>query len=333
MNMEEILERLSRGEALTREEAYEVMLNIGRGAYPEAQLAAFLMAYRMRAVTAAELAGFREALLLLAVPAGLDDLHLLDVCGTGGDGKNTFNISTLTAFVCAGAGALVAKHGNAAATSAAGSSDLLQHLGYRFSSDPHKLRRELEEAGICYLHAPLFHPALKQVAPVRKALRVKTFFNILGPLVNPARPRSQLAGVFSLEVQDLYRGVLEDAGIDYAVVHSLDGYDEVSLTGETRLLTRRGEERLSPAALGLPACTPDELAGGATVEENARIFLDILHGQSTPARHNVVVANSALALQCYFPGLSRDEALEKARESLDGGRALQTFRKLIDMQP
>ncbi len=330
--MKEILERLGRKELLTQEEARTVMHNIGTGKYDPLQVAAFLMAYVMRPVTAAELAGFREALLALAVPVDLDGMRLLDVCGTGGDGKNTFNISTLTAFVCAGAGALVAKHGNAAATSAAGSSDVLQHLGYRFSNDPSKLRRELDAAGITYLHAPLFHPALKEVAPVRRTLQVKTFFNILGPMVNPARPQAQLTGVFDRTVQELYRGVFRKAGIDYAVVHSDDGYDEISLTGRTRLLTPAGEEQLTPATLTLSPHRPEELAGGKNVEENARIFVNVLRGKGTPAQEEVVIANSAVALQAYFPALSRDEALQHARDSLLGGKALKKFETLMNLQ-
>ncbi len=244
--MKKILERLSRGEVLEREEARTVMTAIGTGTYSDAQVAAFLTVYLMRPVTSGELAGFREALLELAVPVGLNGLRTLDVCGTGGDGRNTFNISTLTAFVCAGAGAYVVKHGNAAASSASGSSDVMQALGYRFSSDTDKLKKELEETHLCYLHAPLFHPALKQVAPVRKALGVRTFFNILGPMVNPARPASQLVGVFSREVQDLYGGVYAGAGTDYAIVHSLDGYDEISLTAPARVLGNNGESTLTP---------------------------------------------------------------------------------------
>ena len=331
--MKKILEKLSHGEVLDREESRRVMTDIGTGVHDELQVAAFLAAYLTRPVTSQELAGFREALLALAVPVDLDGLRTLDVCGTGGDGKNTFNISTLTAFVCAGAGAYVVKHGNAAATSSAGSSDVMQHLGYRFSADSGKLRRELEETGLCYLHAPLFHPALKRVAPVRKALGVRTFFNILGPMVNPARPQSQLVGVFSREVQDLYGGVYAGTGTDYAIVHSLDGYDEISLTAPARLLRPAGEEVVTPRELFLQQHSPDTLAGGRDVRENAHLFVKVLRGEGTQAQTETVLANSTVALQCYFPQLSFEEAMEKARSSLLGGKAYKAFEKLIDMQP
>ncbi len=330
--MKKILERLSRGEILDTREAREVMTGIGTGRYPDVQIAAFLAVYLMRPVTAGELAGFREALLALAVPVDLDGLRTLDVCGTGGDGRNTFNISTLTAFVCAGAGAYVVKHGNAAATSAAGSSDVMQKLGYRFSADTDKLKKELEITGLCYLHAPLFHPALKQVAPVRKTLGVRTFFNILGPMVNPARPQSQLVGVFSREVQDLYGGVYAGTGTDHVIVHSLDGYDEISLTAPARLLSNNKETLLTPERLNLPQTHPEEITGGKDVKENVSLFLKVLRSEGTPAQTNTVLANSAVALQCYFPELSLEEALDKATDSLMGGRAYQVLEKLITLQ-
>ncbi len=330
--MKKILERLSQGEILSTHEAREVMTGIGTGQYTDAQISAFLTAYIMRPVTAGELAGFREALLELAVPVDLDGLRTLDVCGTGGDGRNTFNISTLTAFVCAGAGARVVKHGNAAATSAAGSSDVMQELGYRFSADMDKLKKELESTGLCYLHAPLFHPALKQVAPVRKALGVRTFFNILGPMVNPARPQSQLVGVFSRDVQDLYGGVYAGTGTDYAIVHSLDGYDEISLTAPARLLNAAGETTLNAEFFSLPENRPEDLAGGKDVEENVSLFLNVLRGEGTPAQTNTVLVNSAVALQCYFPELSLEEAYEKAERSLMSGQAYKVLEKLITLQ-
>jgi anthranilate phosphoribosyltransferase len=330
--MKKILERLSNGEMLDKEEARQVMTDIGTGGHDDLQIAAFLMAYLMRPVTPQELAGFREALLALAVPVDLNGLHTLDVCGTGGDGKNTFNISTLTAFVCAGAGARVVKHGNTAATSAAGSSDVMQHLGYHFSTDTGKLRRELEEAGLSYLHAPFFHPALKHVAPVRRTLGVRTFFNILGPMVNPARPKSQLIGVFSRDVQDLYSGVYAGTDTAYAIVHSHDGYDEISLTAPARLLTPAGEETLTPEHLSLPRNRPAEIAGGNNVKENTEIFLKVLRNEGTPAQTHAVLANSTVALQCYFTGWSREEAYLTAERSLTEGKAYKVFKTLINMQ-
>ena len=331
--MKTILEKLTHGGILDRAEAKEVLKKTGTGTYTDIEIASFLTIYMMRRITAAELSGFREALLELAIPVNLNGFQTMDVCGTGGDEKNTFNISTLTAFVVAGAGAKVVKHGNSAASSAAGSSDIMQYFGYHFSNDNGKLQKELEKAGICYLHAPLFHPALKNVAPVRKTLKVKTFFNILGPMINPARPEKQLVGVFNREVQDLYAEVYAGTTIRYALVHSLDGYDEISLTDDFYLITNDTSQTISPEALSFGTVLPSEISGTQTIRDNAGIFINILEGRGTDAQNHVVLANTAYALQCYFPEISLEEAAGMAEESLLGGKAKQSFQTLMNMQP
>ncbi len=330
--MKEILEKLTQKVILNRNEAREVLKNVASGMYSDIEISSFLTAYMMRPVTAGELAGFREALLELAVPVDLNGYETLDVCGTGGDGKNTFNISTLTAFVAAGAGAKVVKHGNAAASSASGSSDIMQYFGYSFSNSNDKLKKELEQTGICYLHAPLFHPALKNVAPVRKTLRLKTFFNILGPMVNPARPSRQLIGVFNRDVQDLYAGVYASTPVRYFIVHSLDGYDEVSLTSDFRLVTNDTQQTVSPGVLSFGYVPPAALRGGQTLRENAVLFGNILEGQGTAGQNKVVVANAAYALLCYFPEKSLEETTAMAEASLLSGRAKEVFHTLMNMQ-
>ncbi len=331
--MKEILEMLMQGKVLDQTEARGVLTRVASGVYTDIEIASFLTVYLMRKITSEELTGFRDALLDLAVPVNLNGYDIMDVCGTGGDGKNTFNISTLTAFVVAGAGAKVVKHGNSAASSAAGSSDIMQFFGYTFSNRDEKLKKELEETGITYLHAPLFHPALKNVAPVRKALKLKTFFNILGPMVNPARPAKQLIGVFNKEVQDIYAEVYAGTSVSYALVYSLDGYDEISLTSDFRLMTNRASRNVTPAEISLGYIQPRDISGGNNIKENASIFLSILQGEGTPAQNDVVLANATVALQCYFPDMSREEALQTAKESLLGRKAHRVFEKLISLQP
>ncbi|MCD6202518.1 MAG: anthranilate phosphoribosyltransferase [Bacteroidales bacterium] len=330
--MKEVLEKLTQGEVLGQKEAKEVLKKVATGMYSDIEISSFLTVYMMRPVTAGELAGFREALLELAVPVDLNGYETLDVCGTGGDGKNTFNISTLTAFVAAGAGAKVVKHGNTAASSASGSSDIMQYFGYSFSTNKDKLAKEMEKTGICYLHAPLFHPALKNVAPVRKTLRLKTFFNILGPMVNPARPTRQLIGVFNREVQDLYAGVYAKTPVRYFIVHSLDGYDEVSLTSDFRLVTNDAKQTISPGELSFGYIPPAALKGGENLRENAVLFRNILEGQGTAGQNKVVVANAAYALLCYFPEKSLEETTAMAEESLLSDKAKKVFHTLMDMQ-
>jgi len=330
--MKEVLERLYQGEKLERFEANDILLKIGRNSFSEIEIASFLTVFLMREITPAELAGFRDALLQLCVPVDLSDYETIDVCGTGGDGKNTFNISTISSFVLAGAGIKVAKHGNYGVSSPVGSSNVLEHFGYRFSNDQGKLRKEVEQAGITYLHAPLFHPAMKYVAPVRRALKTKTFFNMLGPMINPASPTYQLTGVYSLKVQDLYNEVFNQLGKSYLIIHGLDGYDEISLTGKVRVLSEKVEEFVAPETFGFEPVNPDILFGGHTIEEAAAIFIDILNNQGTTEKKNVVLANSAAAIRCIYPQKSWEDCVATARQSLESGKALQSFKKLISLQ-
>jgi anthranilate phosphoribosyltransferase len=328
--MKETLNYLFEGNVLSQDEAKEALTGIASGKHSNEEIAAFLTVFRMRKITPAELFGFREAMVSLAVPVNLSGYKTIDVCGTGGDGKNTFNISTLSAFVLAGTGAKVVKHGNYGLSSPCGSSNIFEHFGYQFSTDNNKLKNELESCGICYFHAPAFHPAMKYVAPVRKALKVKTFFNMLGPLTNPARPNCQFSGVFSNDVQQMYTEVLKIAGIDHSVVYSLDGYDEISLTGDFSILKKGTETIYSPEKLGLSKVTHDQLHGGNTIEEAAKIFLTVLEGKGTKAQMDVVVANSAFALQVYFPEKSLEDCIELAKASLIGGKAMGVFKKLFN---
>jgi anthranilate phosphoribosyltransferase len=330
--MRKILNYLFEHRTLNRQEAEEVLINIAGNKYSEAEIAAFITVYLMRSITVDELSGFRDALLNLCVRIDLSDFDTIDVCGTGGDGKDTFNISTLTTFVLAGAGAKVTKHGNYAVTSACGSSNILEHFGYKFSADQDKLKRELETSGVCFLHAPLFNPAMKGIGPVRKALKVKTFFNMLGPMINPSRPKKQLIGVYSLELARLYNYLYQRSDIQYTIVHSLDGYDEVSLTGGFKYILNGIEQLMTPEMLNYEPAEPAALRGGQTVSEAAGIFRDILEGSGTAVQTNVVLANSQLALKCYYPSRSIEECRLLAEESLLGGKAASSFRRLIDMQ-
>ncbi len=330
--MKEVLERLYQGEKLNRKEANNILLNIGRNSFTEIELASFLTVYLMREITPSELAGFRDALLQLCVPVDLSGFETIDVCGTGGDGKNTFNISTISSFVLAGAGIKVAKHGNYGVSSQVGSSNILEHFGYRFSSDSNKLRNEVEKAGITYLHAPLFHQAMKYVAPVRHTLKTKTFFNMLGPIINPATPTYQLTGVYSTKVQDLYNQVLCQAGNQYLIVHGLDGYDEIPLTGKVRVLSTGNEEFISPETFGFKPVQPEALYGGETIEEAAAIFINVLHNQCTIEQKQVVLANTAAAIRCINPPYSWEDCVEIARESLESGKASESFKNLISLQ-
>jgi anthranilate phosphoribosyltransferase len=329
--MKQILNKLFEHQCLSREEAYETLTEITRGEVNEAQIAAFLTVYLMRSISVEELDGFRQALLDLCIRLDVDDFETIDLCGTGGDGKNTFNISTLSSFVVAGAGGKVVKHGNYGVSSVCGSSNVLEAMGYRFKNEASSLRRELDEAGICFLHAPMFHPALKNVGPVRRALGIKTFFNMLGPLVNPAFPDCQLTGVFNLELQRLYGYLLQPTGRRFNVVHTLGGYDELSLTAPAKSVSNRGEETLTPAVFG-GAVSETDLAGGSTVEASVKLFTEILEGKGTTAQNRVVVANSALALQCIYPEKSLESCMAAASESLESGKALGALKKLIAMQ-
>lgn len=327
--MKDLLESLYRGRRLDRPAARQLMLRIGEGDVAAAQIAALTAVYRMRPITAAELGGFREALLELCVPVRLDRSDTLDIVGTGGDGKNTFNISTTAAFVIAGAGVPVTKHGSYGVSSNSGSSDVLLHLGVEFATDSAGLQAQLDRAGICFLHAPLFHPALKHAVPVRRALRVKTFFNMLGPLVNPLQPDYQLFGTYDLPLAALYQELLREANKQFTVVYALDGYDEVSLTGAFQLRTADDTRLYQPTDFGLSVYAPEALYGGKDAADAAKILLDVLKTTATPAQRDAVLANAAVAIRTARPGSSLPDALAAARESLDSGAALRGLTRLL----
>ncbi|MFI5149167.1 MAG: anthranilate phosphoribosyltransferase [Bacteroidia bacterium] len=327
--MKELLTRLMEHKSLDKEEAGEALRRITAGACNPSQLAAFLTVFMMRPITVEELRGFRDALLDLCLKVDLGGMDTIDLCGTGGDGKNTFNISTISSLVVAGAGIPVAKHGNYGVSSVSGSSNVMEYLGYRFTNNVDELKKQMDTCGICFMHAPLFHPAMKTVASARKELGMKTFFNMLGPLVNPSFPKYQLTGVFSLELMRLYHYLLENSGRQFTLVHSLDGYDELSLTGGFRLVSNRQEQSLTPEHIGLRRCLPAELTGGDTIEDSAKIFTAVLQGKGTQVQQDVVCANAALAIHCVCPEQSMDSALARARESLESKKALSIFKKLI----
>ena len=327
--MKEILNHLIEHRTLGKEQAREVLKKIATGEYNTSSIAAFMTVYLMRSITVEELSGFREAMLELCVPVEIPEYDAIDLCGTGGDGKDTFNISTLASFIVAGAGQPVAKHGNTGVSSICGSSNLLASFGYEFTNDIDKIRRSMDEAGICFLHAPLFHPAMKNVAPIRKELGVKTFFNMLGPMVNPSFPKKQLVGVFSLELARLYAYLYQEQEVDFNIIHALDGYDEISLTGDFKMIGNKGEKLYSPEDLDLPKIHAESIAGGTTVEESSKIFQEILKGNGSEAQNAVVLANAASALVTARPGLSFLEAIGQAEESLLSGKALDVFRKLV----
>ncbi len=325
--MKNILNRLIAQETLSQEEAKSVLVNISSGQYNPSQISAFLTVFMMRNITVDELSGFRQALLELCIPIDFSEYNTVDLCGTGGDGKDTFNISTLASFVVAGTGIKVAKHGNYGISSVSGSSNVMENLGVKFSNDANFLKRCLDEANISILHAPLFHPAMKNVGPIRKELGVKTFFNMLGPMVNPSFPKNQTVGVFSLELARMYAYLYQNTEVNYTILHSLDGYDEISLTGQTKIIAKKSESMISPKDFRLQAISPDEIQGGNTTETAARLFHDIISGRGTHAQNQVVCANAAVAIATVegYPFL---EAYAKAEESLKNGKALEKLKKL-----
>ena len=330
--MKKILQYLFEHKTLDREKAKEVLLNIGKGVYNEHEITSFMTVYLMRSITIEELQGFRDALLELCVPVRLQQDGLMDIVGTGGDGKNTFNISTLACFIVAGAGQKVTKHGNYGASSISGASNVMEQLGYKFKNDTDRLLREVETANICFLHAPLFHPALKTVGPIRKNLGVRTFFNMLGPMVNPAQPDFQLVGVYNLEMARIYNYLLQQTGKAFTIIHGLDGYDEISLTNDTKVITKEGEKVLTPEQLGKRAVSQSDIYGGNTVEEAAKIFQKILKREGSWAQNAVVLANAAMALNCTGKYRSYEDAYTAAVESLESGKAYQSLQQLISIQ-
>ncbi|PID69314.1 MAG: anthranilate phosphoribosyltransferase [Flavobacteriales bacterium] len=330
--MKDILNRLINHEIIGKEEARQVLVNISKGDYNSCQIASFLTVYMMRSITVAELEGFRDALLELCLAIDFSAYNAIDLCGTGGDGKNTFNISTLASFITAGAGIKVTKHGNYGVSSVSGSSNVLEHLGIKFSNDKNFLKKCLDEAGICILHAPLFHPAMKNVAPIRKALGIKTFFNMLGPMVNPAFPKNQLVGVFNLELARMYNYLYQNTDKNYTILHALDGYDEISLTDTTKVLSNNSEMMLTPDDFEVNKTTSAEIFGGHSVGEAAKIFMNVINGNGTEAQNNVVCANAGMAIGTV-KNISPKEGFALAKESLESKKALSAFKKLQNSSP
>ena len=325
--MKAILNRLTQHETLQKEEASSILFQIAKGAYNPSQIASFLTVFMMRSITLEELEGFREALLELCIAIDLSEFTPIDLCGTGGDGKDTFNISTLSSFITAGAGVKVAKHGNYGVSSGCGSSNVLEHLGIKFSNKEDFLRRCIDQAGICVLHAPLFHPAMKNVAPIRRELGVKTFFNMLGPLVNPAFPKNQLTGVFNLELARLYGYLFQKTDQNFTILYALDGYDEISLTGPARAIRKSGESTINPQDFGVEPLSEKQISGGDNVSSSAAIFMSVLDGKGTTAQNNVVSANAAMAI-ATATDCTPIEGFEKAKISLMSGKAYQAFKTL-----
>lgn len=329
--MKNLLYKMFEHKNLTRTEARDVLLNIADGRYNDCQLSAFMTVFLMRSITTDELTGFRDALLERRLPVDFGDVKAIDIVGTGGDGKNTFNISTCTCFVVAGTGRKVVKHGNYGASSISGASNVLEQHGVKFTSDVDRLYRSLDLSGVCYLHAPFFSPALKSVGPVRKALGVRTFFNMLGPLVNPMLPRYQLLGVYNLKLMRLYNYIAQNEGINCTIVHSLDGYDEISLTSPFKVTSAQGEHLYTPEQIGFARASQEELSGGDTIQEASAIFDNILHNRATQAQRDCVIANAAFAIRTLDPHLTLDEAKAEAALSLSSGRALDSFHRFLSL--
>ena len=329
--MKQYLQKRISGEVLSKTEAQEVLSIIGRGEANNSQIASFLTTYIIKPITADELEGFRDAMLDLALTVDLSEFSPMDVCGTGGDGKDTFNISTTSSFVVAGAGQNVAKHGNHGVSSSVGSSTVLEYLGVKFTNDESYLKAKIESAGICFLHAPLFHPAMRFVGPIRKELGMKTFFNMLGPILNPAKVQKQITGVYNQEILGIYGELFQKTEGNFGVLFGLDGYDEISLSSDFELITKRGKETFSPEQMGFTKCKQEDLHGGNNVEESAKILVSILENKGTKAQTEVVMANAATALYCADDDLSLSDAVLMAKESLISGKALNSFKKFVKL--
>ncbi len=327
--MKKILNHLFENKSFSRDEAKNILISITKGEFNAAQIAAFMTAYAMRNITVDELQGFKDAMLDLCVKTDFSNYELIDLCGTGGDGKDTFNISTLSSFVVAGAGYQVAKHGNYGVSSSCGSSNVMEYLGYHFTNDQDVLKRNLDSAGICFLHAPLFNPAMKIVAPIRKELGIKTFFNMLGPMVNPSQPKYQMVGVFSLELARLYNYLYQDTQKKYTIVHALEGYDEISLTCDVKTFNNKGESILTLNEMGFEKVSPGDIAGGNSIESSAKIFMNVLNGEATDVQNNVVLCNSALAIKTIKSTATFADCFYEAEESLNSKKALNSFKKLV----
>ncbi|MEN0056257.1 MAG: anthranilate phosphoribosyltransferase [Mucilaginibacter sp.] len=327
--MKQILNHLFEHKTFTQEQSKNILINIAQGKYNNSQMAAFMTAYCMRSITVDELEGFRDAMLEFCLPVDLETDELIDLCGTGGDGKDTFNISTLASFVVAGAGYKVAKHGNYGVSSGCGSSNVIEYLGYQFTNDTDKLKKNIDGANICFLHAPLFHPAMKTVAPIRRELGVKTFFNMLGPLVNPAKPHNQLVGVFNLELARVYAYLYQKSTTKYTIVNALEGYDEISLTCDFKTFSAEGEKINTIEDLGFEKLSPDQITGGDSVAASAKIFTDVLQGEGTSAQNNVVLSNAALAIKTIKSEKSFADCYYEAEDALLGKKALHSFNLLL----
>src|SRR5690606_15368157 len=328
--MKEILNLLINHDILPKEDAKQVLVNIAKGDYNTSQIAAFLTVYMMRSVTIEELEGFRDALLELCLAVDLAAYNPVDLCGTGGDGKDTFNISTLASFVTAGAGIKVTKHGNYGVSSKCGSSNVMEFLGIKFSNEADFLEKSLDQAGICVLHAPLFHPAMKNVAPIRRELAVKTFFNMLGPMVNPAFPKNQMVGVFNLELARMYGYLYQNTDKNFTILHALDGYDEISLTGDTKTISNHAESMLKPTDFGVDTVLQSDIKGGEGIGESAQIFMNILQGRGSEPQNNVVCANAGMAI-ATVEGIGPKAGFEKAKEALLSGNGLKALKKLQEL--
>jgi anthranilate phosphoribosyltransferase len=328
--MKEVLNRLFQHERLDEDSAREILLKISKNEYNSSQIAAFITVYLMRGITPEELKGFQKALIDLCIKVDFDGFDTIDVCGTGGDGKNTFNISTISAFIIAAAGYKVAKHGNYGVSSVAGSSSVLEELGIKFHNDISKLKRDMDKFGLVFMHAPLFHPALKTVGPIRKEIGVKTFFNMLGPLVNPSQPTHQLTGVFNLKLTRMYQSLMQGSHKAYGIVYGLDGYDEISLTSDVKLITNDYETTLTPSELGYQKVNPIDITGGHTVQDAAKIFLEVLTCNGSTAQNAVVCANTALAITIIDSTKKYDDALALANDTLKSKAPLNLFKSMIN---
>jgi anthranilate phosphoribosyltransferase len=328
--MKKILNHLFENKTFSRAEAQKILTSIALGEFNSSQIAAFITAYGMRNITVEELQGFRDAMLELCLKVDFSNFELVDLCGTGGDGKDTFNISTLASFVVAGCGYQVAKHGNYGVSSGCGSSNVMEFLGYTFTDNEDELKRSLDRANICFLHAPLFNSAMKTVAPIRKELGVKTFFNMLGPMCNPAKPKNQMVGVFSLELARIYAYLYQQTDKNYTIVHAVDGFDEVSLTCDFKTFSKRGEALVKISDLGFELLQENQIQGGDTIESSAKVFTSVLNGEATDAQTNVVLVNAALAIQTIKQNASFADCYYEAEVSLLSRKALDSFKALIN---
>lgn len=327
--MKEILEYLFNHHTLSKSEAKAIMIEIAQNKFNTTEVTAFVSIFLMRNITLEELEGFRQALLSMAVQVNIETENTIDIVGTGGDGKNTINISTLASFVVAGAGQKVTKHGNYGASATTGSSNVLEALGYQFKKTSEELNQDLEKANICFLHAPYFHPALQSVGALRKSLGLRTFFNLLGPLVNPAKPQFSVIGVYNLEIARIYQYLLQKDSRDFILVHGLDGYDEISLTGDSKIITKTGEEIYSSKDLGFSPVDSQNISGVSTIQESSELFKNILEGNGSADQNAVVIANAAIALYHTKNWGSYPECRLLARESLESGKALISLNNLI----